>query len=115
MNGYSMITAIVRRDQDQDYIDFFQRNGAGVVLGSLCEGSARKKLLDMLGLERKEKVMLHCVLPSALRPRILRHLRTEMHIDAPNNGIAYFISLECIAVRRRLGTFILRTLSSETR
>ena len=57
MNGYSMITAIVRRDQDQDYIDFFQRNGAGVVLGSLCEGSARKKLLDMLGLERKEKVM----------------------------------------------------------
>ena len=63
MNGYSMITAIVRRDQDQDYIDFFQRNGAGVVLGSLCEGSARKKLLDMLGLERKEKVMLHCVLP----------------------------------------------------
>lgn len=22
MNGYSMITAIVRRDQDQDYIDF---------------------------------------------------------------------------------------------
>ena len=65
MNGYNMITAIVRRDQDQDYIDFFQRNGAGVVLGSLCEGSARKKLLDMLGLERKEKVMLHCVLPSA--------------------------------------------------
>ena len=50
MNGYSMITAIVLRDQDQDYIDFFQRNGAGVVLGSLCEGSASKKLLDMLGL-----------------------------------------------------------------
>ncbi len=108
MNGYSMITAVVRRDQDQDYIDFFQRNGAGVVLGSLCEGSARKKLLDMLGLERKEKVMLHCVLPSALRPRILRHLRTEMHIDAPNNGIAYFISLECIG-----GASALRYLYTE--
>ena len=108
MNGYSMITAIERRDQDQDYIDFFQRNGAGVVLGSLCEGSARKKLLDMLGLERKEKVMLHCVLPSALRPRILRHLRTEMHIDAPNNGIAYFISLECIG-----GASALRYLYTE--
>lgn len=108
MNGYSMITAIVRRDQDQDYIDFFQRNGAGVVLGSLCEGSARKKLLDMLGLERKEKVMLHCVLPSALRSRVLRHLRTEMHIDAPNNGIAYFISLECIG-----GASALRYLYTE--
>ena len=52
--------------------------------------------------------MLHCVLPSALRPRILRHLRTEMHIDAPNNGIAYFISLECIG-----GASALRYLYTE--
>lgn len=108
MNGYSMITAVVRRDQEQDYVDFFHRNGAGVVFGSLCEGSARKKLLDMLGLERKEKVILHCVLPSALRPRILRHLRTEMFIDAPNNGIAYFISLECIG-----GASALKYISTE--
>ncbi len=108
MNGYSMVTAVVRREQDQEYIDFFRRNGAGVVFGSLCQGSARKKLLDMLGLEPKEKVMLSCVLPSALRSRILRHLRTEMHIDAPNNGIAYFIDLECIG-----GALALRYLCTE--
>lgn len=55
MNGYSMITAIVRRDQDQDYIDFFQRNGAGVVLGSLCEGSARKSFSICSGLSVRRR------------------------------------------------------------
>ena len=96
MNGYSMITAASAARSGSGLHRFFpakrRRRGFRLAL----RGLMRKKLLDMLGLERKEKVMLHCVLPSALRPRILRHLRTEMHIDAPNNGIAYFISLECI-------------------
>ncbi len=108
MNGYSMATAIIRRDLAEEYIRFFRNNGAGIVYSTNCEGSARKKLLDMLGLEPKDKQLLSCVVPSCRIGHILRHLRTEMRIDAPNTGIAFFISLECIG-----GATALRTLCTE--
>lgn len=108
MNGYSMAIAIIRRDLGEEYTDFFRYNGAGIVYSTHCEGSARKKLLDMLGLEPKDKQMLISVVPSCRISQILRHLKTEMHIDTPNTGIAFFINLECIG-----GATALRTLCTE--
>ena len=108
MNGYSMVTAIVRQSLAEEYIDFFRHNGAGIVYSTHCEGSARKKLLDMLGLERKDKQLLCCVVPSGRVSYILRHLRSEMHIDAPNTGIVFCINIECIG-----GAIALRALCTE--
>jgi len=108
MNGYSMVTAIVRRDIAEEYIRFFRHNGAGIVYSTNCEGSARKKLLDMLGLESKAKQLLCCVVPSSNIKYILRHLRTEMRIDAPNTGIVFFVNVECIG-----GAIALRTLCTQ--
>lgn len=108
MNGYSMVTAIVRRDIAEEYIRFFRHNGAGIVYSTNCEGSARKKLLDMLGLESKAKQLLCCVVPSSNIKYILRHLRTEMRIDAPNTGIVFFVNVECIG-----GATALRTLCTQ--
>lgn len=108
MNGYSLAIAIIRRDLAEEYIDFFRHNGSGIVYSTNCEGSARKKLLDMLGLEPKDKQMLYCVVPSCRINHILRHLRSEMLIDAPNTGVAFFINLECIG-----GASALRTLCTE--
>ena len=108
MNGYSMAIAIIRRELAEEYIDFFRHNGSCIVYSTNCEGSARKKLLDMLGLEPKDKQMLCCVVPSRHISHILRHLRTEMRIDAPNTGVAFFINLECIG-----GATALRTLCAE--
>lgn len=108
MNGYSMAVAIIRRDIAEEYVSFFRHNGAGIVYSTHCVGSARKKLLDVLGLEPKDKQMLCCVVPSCRTGHILRHLRSEMRIDAPNTGIAFFINLECIG-----GATALRTLCTE--
>lgn len=108
MNGYSMAIAVIRRDLSEEYIHFFRHNGACMVYSTLCEGSARKKLLDMLGLEAKDKQMLSCVVPSSRIGHILKHLRTEMRIDAPNSGIAFFVNLECIG-----GASALRALCTE--
>ena len=108
MNGYSMAIAIIRREIAEAYIDFFRHNGSCIVYSTHCEGSARKKLLDMLGLEPKDKQMLCCMVPSHRISYILRHLRTEMRIDAPNTGIAFFINVECIG-----GATALRALCTE--
>ena len=108
MNGYSLVTAIIRRDLAQEYTDFFRHNGAGMLLSTHCEGSARKKLLDMLGLEPKDKQMLMCIVPCCRMGHILRHLRTQMHIDTPNTGVAFFVKLESIG-----GATALRALCYE--
>ncbi|MBQ3551558.1 MAG: P-II family nitrogen regulator [Clostridia bacterium] len=96
MDGYSFIIAVIRREEDELYTKFFKKNGASIVFSTLCEGAAREKTLDMLGLERKEKLLLCCLVPTSKRSFILKHLRTELRIDAPNSGIALFMDLESI-------------------
>ncbi|MDO4567090.1 MAG: P-II family nitrogen regulator [Oscillospiraceae bacterium] len=108
MRGYSFVLAVIKREQDEEYIRFFKRFGAQLVLSTLCEGAARKKTLDMLGLEQNEKLLVSCIVPGCQSAALLRRLQSEMHIDAPNNGIAIIICLESVG-----GASALRSLCRE--
>ena len=58
MNNYRMLYCIVRRDQGEAYIDFLRDYGIRTVLAGLCNGTASKSMLDYLGIERTEKILL---------------------------------------------------------
>ena len=93
MNDMRMLIAIVRRKHGTDYLNFFQANDAPMVLSTLCEGTATPSVLEMLGLIQREREM-HClIVPTELAKRLRRKLISQMHIDLPNEGVAFSIPL----------------------
>ncbi len=97
MNAFRFLLLVARRDQGEAYIDFLKRHGAGTVFGSLCEGAAREKTLDLLGLEAKEKVLLSTMVSEHSAHSLMRRLVSEMRIDAPNSGIALTINVDGVS------------------
>ena len=55
MHDLCLLCAIVKRDHTELMPAFFQTHGINTVTSLLCEGTAGKKLLDLLGLEETEK------------------------------------------------------------
>ena len=97
MNTFRWLLVVARRDQSEAYIDFLKRHGAGMVFGSLCQGAAKIKTLDLLGLEAKEKVLLSTLVSQQSARTLMRRLVTEMRIDAPNSGIAMTVNVNGIS------------------
>ncbi len=90
-NDSILLTAVVRRDCGEEFTSFFKKHGSGEIYSVLCEGTAHKKTLDLLGLEYREKIIICCCVPKANLKLIMRQLVYEMRIDAPDMGIAFTI------------------------
>ncbi|MDD4075449.1 MAG: hypothetical protein PHC80_05095 [Eubacteriales bacterium] len=97
MNAFRWLLLVARRDQSEAYIDFLTRNGAGTVFGSLCQGAAKEKTLDLLGLEAKEKILLSTLVSRQSARTLMRRAVSEMRIDAPNSGIALTVNVDGIS------------------
>ena len=95
-NMYYLIT-IAKREYGEDFIEFFYESGVHSLTAALCEGTAQKKTLDLLGIEKTEKIMLSAVVPGSLAARLLRGQMRTMQIDVPGNGISFTIPLQCAA------------------
>ena len=94
VNNPRWLLAVVRRDRSEAAITCLKRNGACHVYGTLCEGAAKKKTLDMLGLEPREKMLLSSFTDGPTARTLLRKLVTELRIDAPNSGIALTVRMD---------------------
>ncbi len=94
-NMFYMII-ITKREFEKAYHEFFKENEISMVLSDFCKGTAQKKTLDYLGIEKTEKVMFHAIADCEHRDRILKSLVTQMEIEAAGNGIAFTIPLESI-------------------
>ena len=95
-NMYYLIT-IAKREYGEDFIEFFYESGVHSLTAALCEGTAQKKTLDLLGIEKTEKIMLSAVVPGSLAANLLRGQMRTMQIDVPGNGISFTIPLQCAA------------------
>ena len=95
-NMYYLIT-IAKREYGEDFIEFFYESGVHSLTAALCEGTAQKKTLDLLGIEKTEKIMRSAVVPGSLAARLLRGQMRTMQIDVPGNGISFTIPLQCAA------------------
>ena len=84
--GLNFVLAVVQREHSEDYAEFFRRRGANLVYSYLCEGTAQKKMLNLWGLERKERHVICALCSSETANDIMSGLVAEMRIDAPNEG-----------------------------
>ncbi len=97
MNTFRWLLVVARRDQSEAYIDFLKRHGAGSVFGTLCQGAAKERTLDLLGLEAKEKILLSTLVSQQSARTLMRKLVSEMRIDAPNSGIALTVNVDGVS------------------
>ncbi len=94
---------IVRKIDEKEFTEFYLSHGAAPIYSSICQGSANSKTLDLLGLEKSEKMLMQSFVPHNKLAELKSGLIREMEIDRPDRGIALAIPLGSIASRRVLG------------
>ena len=100
-NVYLFIT-IIKKSDSEEFIRFYLEHDAAPIYSTICQGSANSKTLDLLGLEKSEKVMMQLLVPRNKLSELTYDLTHKMSIDLPDRGIALAIPLSSIASRRVL-------------
>lgn len=100
-NIYLFIT-IVRKADEREFADFLLSHGAAPIYASICQGSANSKTLDLLGLEKSEKMMIQSIVPHNKISELKMGLIRDMEIDRPGRGIALAAPLSALASRQVL-------------
>jgi len=84
----NMILTITRRNDSEQFAEFFKNYGCSVVLSVVANGTASKSLLTMMGLRASEKMVSVTFADAPLRRKLMRKLSSEMKIDMPDRGVA---------------------------
>jgi len=98
MSGAVLIITITDRSRGGEFAAWFQAQGATLVLSALGQGTAATEVLDYLGLEATEKVVL--LLASPRSSRLVRRAQRELWLDVPGRGILMTVPLSSIGGAR---------------
>lgn len=102
MSKLYLMTTIVDRKAGKKYQELYKKNEQHVMFTSLGQGTASGEILDYLGLEGAEKMVLFSVHEEAEWFFIKKQLQHKMKIDAPGGGIAFIIPLSSIGGKKVL-------------
>lgn len=97
MSDFRLLINIIGRDFESEYLNYYRKNGVNALFSSLCCGTASKSMLDYLGLERNEKVMLKTVVSAENARKLMGGLVSKMGINLPGTGIALTVPIGSIA------------------
>ena len=97
MGKFSLLINILGREFEESYLDYYKKNGVNAVFSTLCLGTASKSMLDSLGLERTDKVLLTSLVSSRRARKLLQGLVSKMGINLPGTGIAITVPVGSIA------------------
>lgn len=98
---YLMVT-IVDRKIGRKYRELYMENEQHVMFASLGQGTASSEVLDYLGLEEAEKIVLFSVHEEEEWFFIKKQLQQKLKIDAPGGGIAFIVPLSSIGGKKVL-------------
>lgn len=96
MNGISLLVAITMREYEEDFTSFLQSKKICAIFTVLCHGTAEQSVLDILGLEKTEKVMIMAALETKKAKRVLQKMVANLGISVPGSGIALCIPVGSI-------------------
>lgn len=96
MQGLKYLIVITKREYAENYIDFFHRHGVNRIISSLCNGTASENTLNIMGIEKTEKVMFQTMVRDEVYNEIKSGLIMEMDISAIGNGVAVFVPIDSI-------------------
>lgn len=74
-------------------VDLFKEGMVPVQYIMHAQGTASSEIMDMLGLGGVEKDLMLCMLPKALADKMLKKLRSKLHLGMPNTGIAFTVTM----------------------
>lgn len=102
MGKLYLMTTIVDRKVGKKYLELYKENEQHVMFTSLGEGTASSDMLDYLGLDKAEKLVVFSVHEEDDWFRIKKELQRKLKIDAPGGGIAFIIPLSSIGGKKAL-------------
>lgn len=102
MGKLYLMTTIVDRKVGKKYLELYKSNEQHVMFTSLGEGTASSDMLDYLGLDKAEKLVVFSVQEEDDWLRIKKQLQQKLKIDAPGGGIAFIIPLSSIGGKKAL-------------
>ena len=91
-----MVMAIVDRDKAKLMAELFENHKLPMVLAVLGRGTATSEVLDLYGLEAKEKALLITVAGADMTKQLIRAAKRKLFIDVPGNGIMMAIPLKSV-------------------
>lgn len=97
MSSYNMVLTILNRGYEKDYVEFFRQNGIVHMSEMLGHGTASKSILDYLGIEKNEKIIIQTVVAAGKVESLFAGLVSRMGINLPGTGVAMSIPIESIA------------------
>ncbi len=96
MKGLKYVILITHRELEGQYLDFFKSKNCARVISKFCRGTATDNLLNVLSLERTEKVMLQAFIRESDYKEIYHDLNTKTDLTYSGNGIAIFLETGAI-------------------
>ena len=91
-----LVAAIVDRDKAKYMADVFESHKLPLVLAMLGRGTASSEVLDLYGLEAKEKALLMTVAGADMTKQLIRAAKRRLFIDVPGNGIMLAIPIKSV-------------------
>lgn len=102
MSDVYIMTTIIDRKNSKKYIDLYKKDKLEVMYITLGEGTARGDILDYLGLEASEKMVIFNFVQQHDWMLMKKDLQRKLQIDAPGEGIAFLVPLSSIGGKRTL-------------
>ena len=102
MSDVYIMTTIIDRKNSKKYIDLYKKDKMEVMYITLGEGTARGDILDYLGLEASEKMVIFNFVQQHDWMLTKKNLQRKLQIDAPGEGIAFLVPLSSIGGKRTL-------------
>lgn len=96
MGGIELVTLIVRRDAENDYMEFLRQAGMATVFGLPCNGTASRSLLDRLGLETAEKTLILTAMLREKTDSLMKGLVSQLGLEVPGSGVAFTVPLDAV-------------------
>lgn len=94
MDQAVLTITITGRSRGEEFAAWYQKQNIPLVLTVLGRGTATTEVLDCLGLEATEKVVLLCVTPRS--PKLVHRAARDLWLDIPGHGILMTIPISSI-------------------
>ena len=96
-----MVT-ITGRDQGERFSSMHKSEKIPVILVALGKGTASSEVLDCLGLEESDKIVLFTAVTGDVWKHVKKGMETKLNIDVPGTGISFIVPVSSMGGQKSL-------------
>lgn len=102
------LITVAERARLTEFITFYQKKHIAVSFVSLGYGTATNEVLDLLGLDEKEKAVCFSVVTQKVWEKTKTGLLDDLYIGSPGTGVAFTVPMSSIGGGKTLDFFTQR-------